>query len=304
MPAVKTPARTTAAAFPRYAVGAVVADSAALRWPGLYVRHYRFPRVVDHFLVPATPEPLISCQLAGAAEFRERDLGQAWITRKIQRGDLFVTRSKVPYETRWSSPAGQELEVVAIHLAVNQFRAALETVHPGKVDAVEVTDFFGRDAVLAHLCYACAEMLAARVPGESRRVEALGQCLAAHLAEKYTDAASEPGVFRGGLPIWQLRKVEDHVQERLAEALSVQTLAALVELSPFHFSRVFKEATGMSPRQFVTRERISRAQRLICETSRSLIEIALEVGYTNPSHFAQVFRRVAGVTPTEFRGAA
>jgi hypothetical protein len=73
---VKTPDRTTAAAFPRYAAGEVLADSASLQWPGLYVRRYRFPRVVDRFLVPATPEPLISCGLAGSAEFRERELGE------------------------------------------------------------------------------------------------------------------------------------------------------------------------------------------------------------------------------------
>ena len=59
----------------------------------------------------------------------------------------------------------------------------------------------------------------------------------------------------------------------------------------------------MSPLQFVTRERITRAQQLIRETKRSLIEIGLDVGYKNPSHFAQVFRRVVGVTPTEFRSA-
>jgi AraC family transcriptional regulator len=53
--------------------------------------------------------------------------------------------------------------------------------------------------------------------------------------------------------------------------------------------------------QFITRQRVTRAQQLIRETPRSLIEIALEVGYTSPSHFAQVFRRVVGVTPKEFR---
>ena len=91
------------------------------------------------------------------------------------------------------------------------------------------------------------------------------------------------------------------MREQLAEDISVEALAELAELSPFHFSRVFKQATGMSPLQFVTRERIARAQQLIRETSHSLIEIALEVGYTSPSHFAQIFRRVVGVTPTEFR---
>jgi AraC family transcriptional regulator len=47
----------------------------------------------------------------------------------------------------------------------------------------------------------------------------------------------------------------------------------------------------MTPLQFVTRQRIARAQQLIRETLRSQIEIAIEVGYTSPSHFAQVFRR-------------
>jgi len=97
--------------------------------------------------------------------------------------------------------------------------------------------------------------------------------------------------------------VEDYVREHLAEDICVDALATLTELSPFHFSRVFKEATGMAPMQFVTRDRITRAQQFIRETSRSLIEIALEVGYTSPSHFTKVFRRVTGVTPKEFRSA-
>jgi AraC family transcriptional regulator len=79
--------------------------------------------------------------------------------------------------------------------------------------------------------------------------------------------------------------VQDYVRKRLTENIPVEASAELVELSPFHFCRVFKEATGMSPLQFVKRERIARAQQLIRETSRSLIEIALEVGYTSPSHF-------------------
>jgi AraC family transcriptional regulator len=105
------------------------------------------------------------------------------------------------------------------------------------------------------------------------------------------------------LPIARLRKIEDYVRPNLAESISIEKLADLAELSPFHFSRVFKQATGMTPLQFVTRGRMLQAQRLIRETSRTLIEIALEVGYTSPSHFAQVFRRMVGVTPTEFRNA-
>src|SRR5436853_4682049 len=99
-----TPERSTAAAFPRYLTGEVVADSVALHWPGLYARRWRLPRVVDRFLVPATPEPHISCNLRGLAEFRQRDVGGKWITRQIREGDLFVTRSRTPYEVRFQSP--------------------------------------------------------------------------------------------------------------------------------------------------------------------------------------------------------
>ena len=108
---MKTPERTTAEVFPRYLGGEVVADSAALKWPGLFVRRYRFPRVVDGFLVPATAEPLIACNIAGSAEFEEREIGGAWLRHRVRRGDLFVTRSKTPYELRWNSPLGAELEV-------------------------------------------------------------------------------------------------------------------------------------------------------------------------------------------------
>jgi AraC family transcriptional regulator len=244
------------------------------------VRRYRFPRVVDRFLVPATPEPLISCGLAGSAEFRERELGETWVTRQIGRGDIFVTRSKTPYEVRFSSPVGEELEIIQVHVAVDQFLAALEMVYPDKAGQTEVIDFFGRDEALAYACFLYAEMLSARTSGKSKRVADLTQLIASFLVEKYTDIASEKPDFRGGLPIRQLRKVEDYTREHFAEDISVEALAELVELSPFHFSRVFKKATGMSPLQFVTRERITRAQQLIRETSRSLIEIALEVSYT------------------------
>lgn len=298
-----TPDRSTAAAFPRYIAGEVVADSVALQWPGIFARRWRFPRIVDRFLVPATPEPHISCNLGGIAEFRERDIGGAWIARQIRVGDMFVTRSRTPYEVDFHSPAGEHLDNISIHLAVEPFLAALEARYPGSGGRVEVEDYFGRDQILLPICLTCAELLAARVPGKSPRVAALTQLLAAHLVEKYTSSVSQKPVSRGGLPIYQLRKVEDYVAAHLAEEVSIEALANLAELSSSHFAHVFKEATGMTPLQFITRQRITKAQQLIRETSRSLIDVGLEVGYTSPSHFAQVFRRVVGVTPTAFRSS-
>ena len=298
---IKTPERTTADAFPRYVGGEVLADSATLKWPGLFVRRYRYPCVVDGFLVPATAEPLIVCEIAGSAEFEEREIDGPWRPYRVRRGDLFVTGSKTPYELRWRSPLGAEIDTIHIHLGLDLWQAALEMVYHGNPASIEVTEFFGRDEMLGHLSLACADMLSARTQGKSKRVAAFANLLAVYVAEKYTNIGSEGSDYHGGLPIARIRKIEDYVRSHLLETISLETLAELAGLSPFHFSRMFKQSTGMTPLKFVIRERMLRAQQLIRETSGSFIQIALEVGYTNPSHFAQVFRRTVGMAPAEYR---
>ena len=132
---MNTPSRTTAAAFPRYLNGEILADSRSLQWSDLYVRHCRFPRVVDRFLVPATAEPHISCTIVGSAEFLERDPGGRWFTHHIRRGDIFVTRSRTPYEVRFRSPAGEELETIAIHVGID---SALASCRSGRASATGI----------------------------------------------------------------------------------------------------------------------------------------------------------------------
>jgi AraC family transcriptional regulator len=240
---MKAPERTTAEVFPQYIGGEVLADSATLNWPGLFVRRYRFPRVVDGFFVPATAEPLIAGIIAGSAEFEEREIGGTWLPTRARCGDLLVTRSKTPYELRWRSPLGAEIDLIHIHLGVEQCFAAFEVVYGDKAGAVEVTEFFGRDQTLSRLSLACADMLSTRTPGNSKRVAAFAHFLAVYIAEKYTNIAAERPDYRGGLPIARLHKVEDYVRAHLAESISIEKLAELAELSPFHFSRVFKQST-------------------------------------------------------------
>jgi hypothetical protein len=90
------PSSTTAEVFPRYIGGEVLADSAILKWPGLFVRRYRFPRVVDGFLVPATAEPLIACVIAGAAEFQEREIGRGLATPVASGGETCSSHGRRP----------------------------------------------------------------------------------------------------------------------------------------------------------------------------------------------------------------
>jgi AraC family transcriptional regulator len=133
---------------------------------------------------------LIACIIGGAAEFQEREIDGVWVPRHVQRGDIFITGSETPYELRRRSSSGAELDVIHIHLTLDQCRAVFETVYRDKATAVEVIEFFGRDETLAHLIFACAKMLSTRTTCSSQSVAAIARLLAIDIAEKYTNLTS------------------------------------------------------------------------------------------------------------------
>ena len=75
-------------------------------------------------------------------------------------------------------------------------------------------------------------------------------------------------------------------------------------MSPYHFARLFKQATGVSPRQFVIRRRIEAAKILLAARRLSIGEVALAVGFCSQSHFTTSFRRSTGITPGHYRIAS
>lgn len=92
-----------------------------------------------------------------------------------------------------------------------------------------------------------------------------------------------------------------HARAHLDRSLDVATLAAVAGLSRAHFSRLFTRLNGMSPSDFVLRERMSRAARLLVNGQLSVKEIASACGFEDPNYFAKAFRRTYGTSPSEFR---
>jgi len=107
----------------------------------------------------------------------------------------------------------------------------------------------------------------------------------------------------GGLPESKLRRVTAYIEANLQRELRLEELAAVTHMSPYHFARLFKRATGVSPHRFVMHRRIDAATALLTESSSSISSIASAVGFRTGSHFATTVRRMTGVTPSAYRSA-
>jgi AraC family transcriptional regulator len=99
----------------------------------------------------------------------------------------------------------------------------------------------------------------------------------------------------------QLRRVTDYIHECLDQDISLDDLAACAHLSPSHFTRVFKAATGLAPHQYIILQRVERAKTLLETKNLSIAQAAQQVGFYDQSHFVRHFKRIYGVSPTALR---
>jgi cbb3-type cytochrome oxidase maturation protein len=104
-----------------------------------------------------------------------------------------------------------------------------------------------------------------------------------------------------GMSGQQLRRVLDCIETRLAEPLRIRHLAQQAALSPFHFSRLFRRATGHSPHQYLTLRRMEKAKLLLAGSDLPIAAVASAVGYLTQAHFTSAFGRHAGLTPRAYR---
>jgi AraC family transcriptional regulator len=138
-------------------------------------------------------------------------------------------------------------------------------------------------------------------PTDRLFIDGMQSVLAAHLLANYAIDRWRPPPTKPELPYPKLKRVIDLIEARFAEAITLRELAAEACLSVFHFSRLFRQATGLSPHRYVTERRVQEAQRKLMLGRSSLLEIALETGFGSQINFIRTFRKSTGLTPGQFR---
>jgi AraC family transcriptional regulator len=108
-------------------------------------------------------------------------------------------------------------------------------------------------------------------------------------------------IYQGGLGSARLRRINELIDAKIEDDLSLDEMAQSVGLSTAHFARMFRKSTGETPHQFVLRQRIERAKAMLRAPSARVLDVAVASGFKTQQHFAQVFRDVCGISPTEYR---
>ena len=103
------------------------------------------------------------------------------------------------------------------------------------------------------------------------------------------------------MPGWKMRRVIDYIEENLDGDLSLEAMAAEVEISPLYLARAFKAAIGQSPHRYVLARRIERAKELLRNTDLPVVDVALSSGFSSQSHLSHWFLRYVGVSPAVYR---
>jgi AraC family transcriptional regulator len=239
--------------------------------------------------------------MSGEVDFQEREGDGPWITHRIKKGSFFLTSGGAPYECRWKAVTPEPFQSMAVFIELPLIERAMEEVFGADAAQVRLRDGSAfTDVTLDSLMERLRDELT-RGQASPLMVQGLAQQIAVYLARNYGETDEETRSGSSSLPGYKVRQITDWITEHVAEDFDLARLAAQVGLSKFHFQRLFKSAVGVSPAQYQLDLRMNEARRLLRETKKSVIDVALEVGYANPSHFAQLFRRESGLSPSDYR---
>lgn len=285
----------------QYLPGRKVAQGSGRAWRGLDAQIFLRPAVGREMLVPSVIEPLIAFILQGDATLEERELDGPWTATQACAGTVYLTHADRAYHLRWRAQNDAPFEVLQLYLGASLLDAASKALG---LDAatLKIADACDNDDSFAK---ATLTVLAQELRQGERAcplfVQSLANSLTVHLLRTHATTRAQPARADARLPNWKLLRATDHMDRNIAKAFDLQALADLCGMSRSHFSRAFHGSTGQPPSSWFIARRIDIAKTLLVETTDSITDIALSVGYDNPGHFSQVFRRRTGMRPSAYR---
>lgn len=267
---------------------------------GVEVAHTRhLPGEVE---VPPLRGYAVSLRIGGTGRVVTRFGGRAWERPQIA-GRVEVFTSTEPLEWALDGQTSENVKVLLRRDFVG--RVASEAgIDPDRVEVLDALN--ASDTKAERILTMFLEEVRSGGLGGGLYARSLAGALAVHLLREHSslggqDRRKVEGEPEGGLSGRALKRATDYVGDNLAGEISLAEVAGAANLSERHFSRLFKESTGVSPHQYVIRRRVEKAKDLLAGTDLRVVEVALLCGFAHQGHLARHFGRLIGATPARFR---
>jgi AraC family transcriptional regulator len=284
--------RQAQAADPFVPNPAVLASSG---WDSLHLELHQQPQfeIAEH----QHTMHVIAC---GLTNIDDRS-GDRWLdgkrqTERRRSGDIAIIPAGSSHRCNWNTDV--QFGILAIEPALLQ-QVGQDWVNP---DRIELKPQFmnEQDPLIQGIFATLRSEIQIGGIGGYLLIDSLKMALAAHLLRNY--CTTSPRIISPtGLSSVQLGIITNYIKSNLQLDLTLVELSAIVQLSPYHFSRLFKKSLGMTPHQYIVQQRIDRAKYLLQFNDARISEIAVQVGFCDQSHLTRGFKQILGITPKQFR---
>ncbi len=265
-------------------------------WERVLVEVHRMPPGEGEVRVP---QLMISLTLEPARHVTARLEGGRARSGSGAAGGLFIVPPGASHWCAWD----RDTAFLALYITPE---ALVQTVRDEGLyaDRLELQyRFLTFDPDLASLALGLRDQLAG--PGAEDRlyIDTLNVQLAVHLLRQHGTRPLPLRSYRGGLSREKMRAVLDYLNAHLSTNIHLAELAGLVEMSPYHFLRLFRDSSGLTPHRYLVQRRIEVAKSMLLRDDLSVAEVAHRLGFSDQSHFTRHFRRLTGAPPGQLRRA-
>ena len=214
------------------------------------------------------------------------------------KGQVCITPAGMSLFAKWDEPD----HLLQIRIKADYIAQVATELFPTKANRLEVLPNSGaRDAKIDAIATLILAELEHPETSSELYIDSLTNVIAVNLLQQYAGDRIQPKIYPGGLPHHQLRQVLDYIDSHLDQVIKLTTLAELLNMSQFHFCRLFKQSIGLSPYQYLIQQRVERAKHQLLNSDRLIADIALDCGFNSHSHLSKQFRQMTGFTPNAFR---
>lgn len=227
--------------------------------------------------------------------------GERWLEGKIQterrnQGDIAIIPNGIAHRCNWNNLA--EFGILAVEPALLK-QVGQDLVNEDRIELIP--QFMNeQDELIQGIFLTLKDELEFHRLAGSLLIDSLKTTLAIHLLRKYCTTKPKISSYEDGLSKSQLKQVTNYISEHLDRDLKVIELAAIAQISPYYFIRLFRKAMNNTPHQYILQQRIKKAQYLLHHSQISISEIAATVGFCDQSHFTKYFKRITGFTPKQY----